>query len=440
MIKNLVWLTLVASMILIGCKKPDSSIGLENLPDSDFFTLGVETLHVDIVTVRENALDSKQHSTALLGKVFHPRIGETQALFASQLRLSSPNQVFGDNPVADSIQLRLRHTGVGYGEFSQHKIEVRQLVDSIVLDSIYYTSYEPEAIHGSLVAPSHPSVSIQPVKQTIVDSDTSAAYLTIDLDTGFGQSLLDLNPEIYSSNDNWLEYFPGIIVSSTSGHGATRFNINSSASMMRLYYHNDEDTTHYDFEFSEYSLRLNLFYNNYVSALDGLNAFDEDSAYVKGDKLLYVMGGGGLNLKMNIPGLEALEDSIGPDRSVQKAELVLKVDEEVSEGIKIYSDRFNPKPAMLYIGLKNDVFITPTNVFAEYNSSENTYSFILTGVIQDMLNYYSGMGPSGTFDPSEDLPSLYIIPTNPAESLEGVILKGTGVDEASTKLVVTYSH
>ena len=440
MIKNLVWLALVASLIFFGCKKPGSSIGLDNLPDSDFFTLGTETLDIDIVTVRENALDSKQRSTALLGKVFHPRIGETQALFASQLRLSSPNQVFGDNPVADSIQLRLRHTGVGYGEFSQHKIEVRQLADSIVLDSIYYTSYEPEALHGSLVAPSHPPVSIQPVKETIVDSDTSAAYLTIDLDTVFGQSLLDLDPEIYSSNDNWLEYFPGIVVSSTSGHGATRFNISSSASIMRLYYHNDEDTTHYDFEISEYSLRLNLFYNNYVSALDGLNAFEEDSAYVEGDKLLYVMGGGGLNLRMNIPSLEALEDSIGPDISIQKAELVLKVDEEVNEGIQVYSDRFNPKSAELYLGLKNDMFITPTNVFAEYNSSENTYNFILTGVIQDMLNYYSGMGPSGTFNPSEDLPALYIIPTNPAESLEGVVLKGTGVGENSTKLVVTYSH
>ena len=36
MIKNLVWLPLVASLILFGCKKPDSSIGLDNLPDSDF--------------------------------------------------------------------------------------------------------------------------------------------------------------------------------------------------------------------------------------------------------------------------------------------------------------------------------------------------------------------------------------------------------------------
>ena len=258
MIKNLVWLPLVASMILFGCKKPDSSVGLDNLPDSDFFTLETETLDVDIVTVRETALDSKQRSTALLGKVFHPRIGETQAFFASQLRLSSPNQVFGDNPIADSIQLRLRHTGVGYGEFSKHKIEVRQLADPIVLDSTYYTSYEPAAIHGSLVAPSHPPVSIHPVKQTIVDSDSSAAYLTIDLDTDFGQSLLDLDPEIYSSNDTWLEYFPGIIVSSTSGHGATRFNINSSASMMRLYYHNYEDTTYYDFEFSGILFEIKL--------------------------------------------------------------------------------------------------------------------------------------------------------------------------------------
>ena len=37
-----------------------------------------------------------------------------------------------------------------------------------------------------------------------------------------------------------------------------------------------------------------------MGALD-LNAFEEHNAYVEGDKLLYVMGGGGLNLKMNIP-------------------------------------------------------------------------------------------------------------------------------------------
>ena len=299
MIKNIAWLLVVAFVALFGCKKPDSSVGLDNLPDSDIFVLDTDSLDVDIVTVRESTLDSKQHSTALLGKVFHPRIGETQALFASQLRLSSPNQEFGVNPIADSIQLRLKHTGIGFGEFSYHKIEVRQLADSIMIDSTYYTSYEPETLHGSLVDPMQPAVSIQPVKEDIIETGSSEAYLTIGLNNDFGQSLLDLDPEIYSSNDNWLDYFPGIVVSSTSGHGATNFNVNSSASLMRLYYHNEEDTTYYDFEISDYSLRLNLFYNNYISALDELNAFEDDSAYVEGGELLYVMSGGGLKLKVN---------------------------------------------------------------------------------------------------------------------------------------------
>ena len=83
MIKHLVWSFVAASMVLIGCKKPDSSVGVDSLPNSDSFILDTDTLDVDIVTVRENTLDSKQRSTALLGRVFHPRIGETNAFFAN---------------------------------------------------------------------------------------------------------------------------------------------------------------------------------------------------------------------------------------------------------------------------------------------------------------------------------------------------------------------
>ncbi len=434
MIKHLVWSFVVASLVLIGCKKPDSSVGVDSLPNSDSFILDTDTLDVDIVTVRENTLDSKQRTTALLGRVFHPRIGETNAFFASQLRLSAPNQVFGNNPIADSLQLKLRHTGVGYGEFSQHKIDVRQLDDPIVFDSTYYTSYMPEA-SISLVAPSHPAVSIQSVQEALLDSGSSASYLTIDLDTEFGQSLLDHDPEIYSSNDSWLEYFPGIEVSSTSGHGATSFSINSSASMMRLYYHNDEDTVYYDFEISEYSLRLNLFENNYLKGL----AWSEDSAYVEGDKLLYVMGGGVFRLKMNFSNLDSLDHSIGPDRSVQKADLVLKADEDVSDGVLSYSDRFNPIPSDLYMISEKSDASTLISV-AEYDVSKKEYRFNLTNTIQDILNLYSGMGSTGVYNTLEDLTSFYIIPANSAESVEGVVLKGAESDETSSRLIVTYSH
>ena len=54
MIKKVVWLVLLALLIISGCKKPDSSIGLENLPDSDFFTIVVDTLTVELNTIRKN--------------------------------------------------------------------------------------------------------------------------------------------------------------------------------------------------------------------------------------------------------------------------------------------------------------------------------------------------------------------------------------------------
>ena len=63
-----------------------------------------------------------------------------------------------------------------------------------------------QKLYMLFIAPSHPPVSIQPAKQTIVDTDTSAAYLTIDLDTDLGSRYWTLI-EIYSSNDNWLSIF-----------------------------------------------------------------------------------------------------------------------------------------------------------------------------------------------------------------------------------------
>ena len=204
---------------------------------------------------------------------------------------------------------------------------------------------------------------------------------------------------------------------------------------MRLYYHNDEDTVYYDFEISEYSLRLNLFENNYLKGL----AWSEDSAYVEGDKLLYVMGGGVFRLKMNFSNLDSLDHSIGPDRSVQKADLVLKVDEDVSDGVLSYSDRFNPIPSDLYMISEKSDASTLISV-AEYDVSKKEYRFNLTNTIQDILNLYSGMGSTGVYNTLEDLTSFYIIPANSAESVEGVVLKGAEGDETSSRLIVTYSH
>ena len=116
MIKKLAGLSFLAIAILSGCKKPDSSVGIGNLPDEDMMSLvTIDTLTVEMVTVREDSLKTDELSSAVLGKVFHPRIGTVNASFATQLRLDYPNIDFGLNPVADSIFLKLKYTGDAFG-------------------------------------------------------------------------------------------------------------------------------------------------------------------------------------------------------------------------------------------------------------------------------------------------------------------------------------
>ena len=430
MIKKLVWLHFVAALLLAGCSKPESTIGVDNLPDSDFFILSTDTFGIDLVTVRDDSLVGGNQNTALFGKIFHPHIGEASARFTSQLRLSSPNQNFGTGAVADSIKLRLRHVDNSHGMFTDHRIEVRQLVDSLSYESTYYTSFEPEAVHGSLVAPNHPFVSIKALAST--DSEDEDAFLEITLDSTLGQTLIELDSTVYSSNESWLEYFPGIIVSSSSGMGAAGFDISSKTSVMRLYYHNESDTTYYDFELAELSRRVNLFSNDYVSTLDNLNMVDPDSAYVSGDEQVYIMGGGGLNLRLSIPSLEAINDSLGPDRSIQKASLILAEDESK------YDIRYSA-PDYLIAGVKVDDGYIELRA-GEFNDSEKEYRIDLTVEIQRMINHYSGMGSTGIFSPDKELPPLYITASNRNENLKGVVLKGTSFSNNPARLVVTYSH
>ncbi|MBM55246.1 MAG: hypothetical protein CMB32_01665 [Euryarchaeota archaeon] len=448
MIKYLVWrnsfaLLFFVVMSIVGCRKPDSSIGIGNLPDEDLLSLVViDTLEVKMTTVRDDSLSSENQSSAVLGRVFQPRIGETYAGFASQLRLSAPNINFGTNPVADSIYLSLRYTGHGYGEYSNHTILVRELADTLHFDSTYYSSYDPETTHGDLTAPSNGPLSIKPIQDVITETDTTAAELKINLAVDFAQSLLDQDTSVFSSNENWLEHFPGIVVRSVSGHGASNFDISSGLSVMRIHYHNDVDTTFYDFVLSPLSARVNLFSNNYVSALDRLNLVEADSAYIPGDNLLYVMSGGGLKVKVEFPGIEQLnhEGALGNRRSIQKAELILTHDD------CNYDSRY-PAPDFLAmgIGLESGFIITPDHLSSigpggSYDSSTKEYRINITRTIQHILNRDSGTGDYGVFSPDEEVPPLYITTPSRDVSIQGVVLKGTDVNENNARLVLTCVH
>ncbi|MFB1020703.1 MAG: hypothetical protein QMC37_10760, partial [Flavobacteriales bacterium] len=93
---------------------------------------------------------------------------------------------------------------------------------------------------------------------------------------------------------------------------AAGIDISSGLSLMRLHYHNDSDTSFYDFIISPLSARVNMFTQNYVGELSSLNSPSSDSAFVAGDRSLYVMSGSGLKTQLRIPFLNSITDSLGP--------------------------------------------------------------------------------------------------------------------------------
>ena len=444
-------LFLFCIVLFTGCVKPESSIGLGLQPETDLLNLvTTDTLTLEIFTVREDSLETDELSTAVLGRVFQPRIGWTTAGFATQLRLSAPGVNFGTNPQVDSIFLSLRFTGDTYGQLSPQSLLVQQLTDSISLDSTYYSNFNPEVTHDILNDELQGGVSLNPSDDLIIGEDTIVSQIRLNLKPSLGQTILDQDTSVFNNNESWLDFFPGIVVSTQgNGVGAAGIDISSGLSLMRLHYHNDTDTSFYDFLISPLSARVNMFSQDYVAALSTLNSPANDSVFVDGGRSLYIMSGAGLKTHIKIPFLESINnsidtisgDTISLGCAIQKAELIFTLDDS-------YFDSRYPPQDQLYILTENsegspistpDQMSLGVNIDGYYDSQNKTYRFNISRSIQHLLNRSSG-AYYGNFSPENPIPPFYIVSSRAGISIQGVVLNGTGAGENRPRLVITYSH
>ena len=443
-------LFLFCIVLFTGCLKPESSIGLGLQPETDLLNLvTTDTLTLEIFTVREDSLETDELSTAVLGRVFQPRIGWTTAGFATQLRLSAPGVNFGINPQVDSLFLSLRFTGDTYGQLNPQSLLVQQLVDSISLDSTYYSNFNPEVTHEILNDEFQGEISLNPSDDLIIGEDTIVSQIRLNLKPSLGQTILNQDTSVFSNNESWLDFFPGIVVSTQGdGIGAAGIDISSGLSLMRLHYHNDTDTSFYDFIISPLSARVNMFSQDYVAALSSLNSPINDSVFVDGSRSLYIMSGAGLKTHIKIPFLESINDSItelGDTVSlgcaIQKAELILTLDDS-------YFDSRYPPQEQLYILTENsegspistpDQMSMGVNIDGYYDAQNKSYRFNISRSIQHLLNRSSG-AYYGNFSPENPIPPFYIVSSRAGISIQGVVLNGTSAEEKRPRLVITYSH
>ena len=427
--------------VLTGCKKPITDIGLE-FAQEDLLSLNqTDTLALSFETVREDSLETSHLSTAVLGNMEHPFFGMHQGSFAAQLRLSAPDIDFGPNPVVDSIYLSLHYSGDRYGQLSPQNIHVEALVDTLSLDSNYYSNATFVTTELNLADPAFQPVVLNPGEILYFNGDTVAPEVRVYLDNAFGQSLLDADSSVYDSNQDWREYFPGLLIApdpNGPGQGAVGIDVTTGLSRMRMHYHSDTDSAAtYDFIINALSPRTNFFEHQWSPPFQAL-----DEAYITaldGSLLSGVFSGAGLKTRIQFPGLAAWEAERDDDRAVHKAELWLPVDPQ-------YNDTRYPIPSDLFILSENEdgeAVPTPDQtsiglaINGNYDAAENAYRFNISQTFQRMLN--------GTYESDK----LYVVSSRAGISLQGVVLNGPAVPpiegdttgwKPNARLVITWSE
>ena len=402
-----------------GCTKPTTDIGLGLQPASELLDVVViDTVTVELATLREDSLRTDRLSTGLVGSVYVPRFGQVKASLATQLRLSATDLNFGENPVADSLFLQLRYTGDFYGRLSPSSFSVQPLADSLSFDSAYYSSWTPPTTGDEWVSPLAGAMDLRPADELILGEDTLPPTLRIPLRTDLGQTLVDLDSSTYDENASWFEVIPGVLVQPLDVlHGALAFDINSGLSVMRLHYHNDTDTSFYDFLISPLSARMNLFEHVFEGELAVLDV-DESVEELAGTERAYVLSASGTKVRLRFPHLAAFQDSLADVPTVLKAELVLPVEPESF-------DKPVPAPDRLFVLLENEEGSlsetpdeeAPIPVDGTYDATRKAYVFNLSSTVQALMK--------GDLDGRE----LYLVSSRRGVSVSSVVLKGTQVDD-----------
>ncbi|MBV6442289.1 MAG: hypothetical protein EPGJADBJ_03999 [Saprospiraceae bacterium] len=315
-------LLILAAALWAACTKP-SPFGsglLENeLAEYEFTdTLSV----VCTVELEEDSLETSDggstSSAFLCGELDDPYFGKSKAEIFALLQMAFPDPGFKpDSQTVDSLVLYLRYApGNFYGDSTQAQtLQVLRLDEPLEDENDYYSestipaSTELGRLQNFLPRPN--------TVDSLFDPDTKASYIAIPLNLDFANELFRLDTAILENDSAFYKALRGIkiVASSNAKPGAMlAFNLNSTTySRLRLYYHDNDDSTsrRFDFYFSGAN-KFTHFEHDYGASPAGQKIGQ------RSDEYLYLQAMQGLRLKVEFPTVDALDNI-----AVNKAQLVL---------------------------------------------------------------------------------------------------------------------
>lgn len=339
----------VALIAFASCKKlPD--IGSSLQPNSSYIKVAFSGKH-DIVAETEHvdSLSTKAASLSLTGDLNDPIFGNSNLSFYTQIGLTSNSIKWGEGATTDSIVLQMVYSGYYGDTLAPLTLKVYEVAESMSGDSMTYYSNTSFA-HGEELA--NYTFSPRPRTRSNIDDDSlTTAVVRIPIDNNLGEKFIS-NESQFTSNTAFMNYFNGLHVSCepASGTGSIcYFNLLNTKSYLRIYYHNDYDTTFYDFNVSDKYIRFNHFDHDYTTAQAPI-VFDDTT----NSEYLYVQSTAGVRSRLIFPNIAQWAKDMNTNVLINEAKLIMTGANGMINGVNNDTLMFSQPAQLVVVKAKED--------------------------------------------------------------------------------------
>ena len=291
---------LVSLLLLIGfasCKKQPQQIGESLQPNSSNIQVAFSG-NQDIVAEvqRVDSISTKSASLSLVGDLNDPHFGNSNISFYTQIGLTSNSLQWEDGATTDSIVMQVLYSGYYGDTLTPLTLKIHEVTQDMAGDSaVYYsnTSYEVGEEWANY------TFTPRPKTKTFINGADTIGYniLQIPVNVALGDKLMQSD---FASNTDFMNYFKGLRFSCEPAAGTGSicyFNLLNTKSYLRIYYHNDYDTTFCDFNISDKYIRFNHFDHDYSAAQAPIIFNDTATEY------LYAQSTAGVRTRLVFPNL-----------------------------------------------------------------------------------------------------------------------------------------
>jgi hypothetical protein len=378
----------VALIAFASCKKlPD--IGSSLQPSSSFIKVAFSG-DQDIIaeTERIDSLSTKAASLSLVGDLNDPFFGNSNLSFYTQIGLTSNSIKWGEGATTDSIVLQMIYSGYYGDTLSPVTLKVHEVAESMSRESMTYYSNTSFTLGDELASY---TFSPRPKTRSNIDDDSlTVAVVRIPIDNALGERFIS-NESQFASNTAFMKYFNGINVSCEPANGTGSicyFNLLNTKSYLRIYYHNDYDTTFYDFNVSDKYIRFNHFEHDYSDAQAPI-AFDDTTS----NQYLYVQSTAGVRSRLTFPNLAQWAKDMNTNVLINEAKLILTGANGMINGVNNDTDMFSQPVQLVVVKANEDdsYSILPdqmvgTNYFnGMYDAKSDQVWFRISEYVQDLV-------------------------------------------------------